>query len=516
MSPALLFSFVIGYFILLLLVAYFTSRNSNNDSFFIGNKNSNWVLVAFGMIGTSLSGVTFVSVPGTVGSAGFQYFQVVIGYFLGYLVVAFVLLPLYYKLNLTSIYHYLEKRFGPVSYKTGAMFFIVSRALGATARTYLVVNILQIFILNKMGIPFWLTALIILLLILLYTFEGGVKTIVYTDTLQTTFMLLGLVVCIVAVMHKLDLNFSTALSSLKKNNLSEIFNTDIKAPGYFLKQILGGAFITIAMTGLDQEMMQKNISVRTLKDSQKNILTLSTILLIVNFLFLLMGGLLYLYAAQTGSVVKGDDLFPSIALGGTLSSVISVIFIIGLISALFPSADGALTALTSSFCIDILGLKKKINLSEKQKKSTRLTVHLTFTVVFFLLVMLFKWVDDKSIIDVILKVAGYTYGPLLGLFAFGILTHRKIKDKYALMVCLLSPVLIFLIDFINNPEWFVNRFGLSVPTAQYLKSLSGSIFGGFRMSIEILIFNGIVTFAGLWIISSKDIKHELVAEKNNL
>jgi Na+/proline symporter len=401
MSPALLFSFVIGYFLLLLVVAYFTSKNSNNDSFFIGNRSSNWVLVAFGMIGTSLSGVTFVSVPGTVGSAGFQYFQVVIGYFLGYLVIAFVLLPLYYRLNLTSIYHYLETRFGPVSYKTGAMFFIVSRALGATARMYLVVNILQIFILNKMGIPFWATALVILVLILLYTFEGGVKTIVYTDTLQTTFMLLGLIVCIITVMNKLDLNLSSALQSLQEKNLSNIFNTDAKSSGFFLKQIIGGAFITIAMTGLDQEMMQKNISVKTLGGSQKNILTLSTVLLLVNFLFLLMGGLLYLYAAQTGSTVKGDDLFPSVALGGTLSGIISVIFIIGLISALFPSADGALTALTSSFCIDILGLKKKENLTEKEKKNTRLTVHLCFAVLFFLLVMLFKWINDKSIIDVI-------------------------------------------------------------------------------------------------------------------
>ena len=244
-------------------------------------------------------------------------------------------------------------------------------------------------------------------------------------------------------MNKLDLSFSSALTSLNDNNLSTLFNTDINAPGFFLKQILGGAFITIAMTGLDQEMMQKNISVRTLRDSQKNIMTLSTILLLVNFLFLFMGGLLYLYAAKTGSVVKGDDLFPSIALGGALSVAISIIFIIGLISALFPSADGALTALTSSFCIDILGLKKRQGLSEKQKKSTRLIVHLTFAVLFFLLVMLFKWINDKSIIDVILKVAGYTYGPLLGLFAFGILTHRSIKDRYALLICLLSPLLIF-------------------------------------------------------------------------
>ena len=503
MSPAFLFSFVIGYFVLLLVVAYFTSKNSNNDSFFIGNRSSNWMLVAFGMIGTSLSGVTFVSVPGTVGSAGFQYFQVVIGYFLGYLVVAFVLLPLYYRLNLTSIYHYLETRFGPVSYKTGALFFIVSRALGATARMYLVVNILQIFILNKMGVPFWATSFIILLLILLYTFEGGVKTIVYTDTLQTTFMLLGLVVCIITIMGKLDLNFSTALRSLEENKLSTIFNTDVKSTGFFLKQILGGAFITIAMTGLDQEMMQKNISVRTLGDSQKNILTLSTVLLFVNFLFLLMGGLLYLYAAQTGNAVKGDDLFPSVALGGTLSTVISVIFIIGLISALFPSADGALTALTSSFCIDILGLKKKDLLSEKQKKSTRLTVHMSFAVLFFLLVMLFKWIDDKSIIDVILKVAGYTYGPLLGLFAFGILTKRKITDRYALFVCLLSPMIIFGIDLLNNPDWYVKHFNLSAETGDSLKRLSAAIFRGFKMGIEILILNGLVTFLGLWVISKK-------------
>ncbi len=503
MSPALLFSFVIGYFLLLLVVAYFTSKNSNNDSFFIGNRNSNWMLVAFGMIGTSLSGVTFVSVPGTVGGSGFQYYQVVLGYFLGYLVIAYILLPLYYRLNLTSIYNYLEQRFGPVSYKTGAMFFIVSRALGATARMYLVVNILQLFILDKMGIPFWATAFVILLLILLYTFEGGVKTIVYTDTLQTTFMLLGLVVCIIAVMSKLDLGLGSALSGLKEKGMTTLFNTDAKASGFFVKQILGGAFITIAMTGLDQEMMQKNISVRTLKDSQKNILTLSTVLLLVNFLFLLMGGLLYLYAGQAQLTVKGDDLFPAIALGNYLSAGISVIFIIGLISALFPSADGALTALTSSFCIDILGLKKRTDLDEKAKRGTRLTVHLIFAAIFFLLVMLFKWIDDKSIIDVILKVAGYTYGPLLGLFAFGILTRRSIKDKWSLIICLISPLLVFGIDFINNPEWFIKRFSLGEAAADSLKTLSNNVFHGFKIGIEILILNGLFTFLGLYLVSRK-------------
>ncbi|MBY0477112.1 MAG: sodium:solute symporter [Chitinophagaceae bacterium] len=504
MSPVLLFSFVFGYFLLLLAVAWYTSKNSNNDSFFIGNRSSNWMLVAFGMIGTSLSGVTFVSVPGTVGAAGFQYFQVVLGYFLGYLVIAYVLLPLYYKMNLTSIYNYLEHRFGTTSYKTGASYFILSRTLGATARMYLVVNILQIFILDSMGVPFWATALVILVLILLYTFEGGVKTIVYTDTLQTSCMLIGLVACIIAIMSKMDFSFSQTIGELSEKGMTKVFNTDVKAPGFFVKQILGGMFITIAMTGLDQEMMQKNISVRTLKDSQKNVMTLSFVLLFVNFLFLLMGGLLYLYAGANNLEVKGDDLFPAIALGNHLSTAIGVIFIIGLISALFPSADGALTALTSSFCIDILGLKRRDDLDEKAKRKTRLSVHLTFSVVFFLCVMLFKWIDDKSIIDVILKVAGYTYGPLLGLFAFGILTKRSINDKMSLLVCIAAPVLVIGIDLINNAEWFVNKLQLTGSGGTALKEFSQSVFGGFKIGIELLIINGLLTFTGLWLISKKD------------
>lgn len=503
MSSGLLFSFVIGYFLLLLSVAWYTSRNATNESFFIGNRSSNWLLVAFGMIGTSLSGVTFVSVPGTVGGIGFQYFQIVIGYFLGYLVIAFVLLPLYYKMNLTSIYYYLEKRFGMVSYKTGATYFILSRTLGATARMYLVVNILQVFILDSMGIPFWLTALVILILILLYTFEGGVKTIVYTDTLQTSFMLLGLVVCIVAAMHELNLDIGTTLSVLKEKGMSRLFNIDYKASGFFLKQILGGAFITIAMTGLDQEMMQKNISVRTLKDSQKNVLTLSTVLLFVNFLFLLMGGLLYLYAESKGLLAKGDDLFPSVALGNYLSPLIGVIFIIGLISALFPSADGALTALTSSFCIDLLGFKRRADLSEAAQKRLRLKVHLSLTILFFICVMIFKWINDKSIIDVILKLAGYTYGPLLGLFAFGILTKRDIDDRKSLWVCILAPLVVLGVDLLNNAEWFSVKLSLSESTAAGLTSLSARIFGGFKIGIELLILNGLLTFLGLMLISGK-------------
>ena len=501
MNSAVLLSFVVAYFVILLVVAYFTSRNSNNESFFIGNKNSNWMLVAFGMIGTSLSGVTFVSVPGTVGSAAFSYGQVVIGYLLGYFVIAFVLLPLYYRLNLTSIYNYLEHRFGITSYKTGALFFIISRTLGATARLYLVINVLQIFILKDLGISFGLTTFIILLMILLYTFEGGVKTIVYTDTLQTTFMLLGLVVCMIYIMSNMNHSVGSTLAELGKADLTKIFNFDTNSSGFFLKSILGGMFITIGMTGLDQEMMQKNISVKTLKDSQKNMITFTVIMVVVNFLFLLLGGVLFLYGKANNVVVPGDDLFPTIALKGYMPAAISIIFIIGLISALFPSADGALTALTSSFCIDILGLKRRDDLSEKQKKRTRLTVHITFAAIFFLIVMGFKLMDSKSIIDIILKVAGFTYGPLLGLFAFGILTNRKVNDRLALYVCLLAPLLILGIDFVNNIGWWQKQVNIEGAWVDGVKSLSQSIFGNFKIGTELLIYNGILTYLGLYLIS---------------
>ena len=496
MSAGLLLSFVIAYFVLLLVVAYFTSRNSNNESFFIGNRNSNWMLVAFGMIGTSLSGVTFVSVPGTVGSSAFAYFQVVIGYFLAYIIIAYVLLPLYYRLNLTSIYNYLDHRFGTISHKTGALFFIISRVLGATARLYLVINVLQIFILKDMNIPFAVSTFVILLMIILYTFEGGVKTIVFTDTLQTTFMLLGLVVCIFYIMNNMGHTVGSTLQ-------------DVNSPGFFLKQIIGGIFITVGMTGLDQEMMQKNISVRNLKDSQKNVMTFSVIMAIVNFLFLLLGGVLYFYAQTNNIAAKGDDLFPTVALYH-MPQAISIIFIIGLISALFPSADGALTALTSSFCIDILGLKKRDDLTEKEKKRKRLAVHFTFAVIFFLMVMGFKWVNNKSIIDIILKVAGFTYGPLLGLFAFGIMTNRKVNDKLVLYVCLAAPLIILGIDFVNNIEWWQMQLKLGA-WSDSIKQTSAALFGSFKIGYELLIYNGILTFLGLFLISkpqpvSKEVK----------
>ncbi len=495
MSPALLFSFVIGYFAILLLVAYFTSRNATNESFFIGNKSSNWMVVAFGMIGTSLSGVTFVSVPGAVGKpfAGggfeaFTYFQVVIGYVIGYFILAYVLLPLYYRLNLTSIYNYLSKRLGFYSYKSGAGFFILSRTLGATARLYLVVAILQDTILSNFGIPFWVTTLVILLMILLYTYEGGVKTIVWTDMLQTTCMLIGLVICVIYILKTLNISFVEGVDQLKAAHFTRMFITDPNSSLFFVKQILAGAFITITMTGMDQEMMQKNISVRTLKDSQKNVLTFGIIQAFVVLLFLFLGGLLYLYATQNGITAKPDRIFPAVALGTAIPGIISIIFIIALISALFPSADGAITALTSSFCIDILGLKRNEEWSDKRKNRIRKTVHLVFAFIFLLFVLLFKWINQPSMISVILKVAAYTYGPLLGLFSFGILTKRKVADKLVPLIAIAAPVICFFLD-------------------KFQKQL----FGKFEIGLELIIINGLLVFAGLLLISKPQDKQWVMA-----
>ncbi len=503
MSPISLFSFVIGYFILLLFVAWYTSKGADNESFFIGNKKSNWMLVAFGMIGTSLSGVTFVSVPGAVGSSNFYYFQIVLGYLLGYLVIAFVLLPLYYKLNLTSIYTYLEQRFGIGAHKIGAAFFILSRVVGATARLYLVINILQIFILDQLGVPFIVTSFIILLMIMLYTFEGGVKTIIYTDTLQTTGMLLGLVVCIAAVINALGTDFSGAFTMLNQKGYTRIFNTDVKAGSFFLKHIVGGMFIAIAMTGLDQEMMQKNISVEKLKDSQKNMLTFSVVLMIVNLMFLFLGGILSIYAAKINLIAAPDDLFPTIVLNGTFSSGISILFIIALVSALFPSVDGAITSLTSCFCIDILSIRKTTQ-TEIQNKKTRLKVHFSFALLFFLMVLLFKAINDKLIIDFILKFAGVTYGPLLGLFSFGILTDRKLNEKLIWLICILSPLLTLALDMLSSPAWYEKKLHLEKLHIELgIAETSKALFDGYVIGNELILINGIFTFIGLLMISKK-------------
>ncbi len=482
MSPVVILLFVLAYFAVLLGIAFYTSRGATDETFYIGQKKSNWLLVAYGMIGTSLSGVTFMSVPGEVNTKGFAYMQVVVGYFLGYLVVAFVLLPLYYKLNLTSIYSYLKSRLGNTSYKTGAAFFLLSRTLGASIRIYLVLIVLQHFLLDGLQIPFAVSVLVILLMILLYTFNGGVKTIVWTDTLQTTGMILALIITIYLISSELNFSFGNLIANINVKSYTKVFQTeDWLAGNFFLKQILGGAFVTITMTGLDQEMMQKNISVKTLGESQKNMLLFSVILVAVNMLFLVLGGALYIFMEAKGISfpAKSDETFAVVALQH-LPPIAGLIFIVGLVSALFPSADGALTALTSSFCIDILGLRERADLNETQKSKTRKTVHISITILFVVLILLYQQVIKASVISTILKVAGYTYGPLLGLFAFGILTKRKTNETLVPVICLLSPALCFLLSE-NSKAWF----------------------GGYSFGFELLMVNGLITFIGLLIFSKQ-------------
>jgi len=480
MSPALLFSIVIGYFSLLLMVAWATSRDATNASFFIGNKNSHWMLVAFGMIGTSLSGVTFISVPGAVGATAFAYFQIVLGQLIGYLVIAFVLLPIFYKLNLTSIYDYLGIRLGPRSRKTGASFFILSRTIGATARLYLVIRILQDAILDGLHVPFWLTAAVIIMMVLLYTYKGGVKTIVWTDTLQTSCMLLGLVISVAYLLAGLNLSVADAWSQIESRGLSKVFVTDRDSKEFWLKQILAGAFIAIAMTGMDQEMMQKNISVKTLSDSQKNMITMAVIMLCVVLLFLFLGGLLYLYAPTVGLSATGDKIFPAVVLG-YLPALLQAIFVIALISALFPSADGAITALTSSFCIDLLSMQQRLDWNEATQTRIRHRVHLCFAAAFLALIMVFKWANSVSMIGIILKLATFTYGPLLGLFAFGILSKRKVADSAVPWIAIAAPIICYLID-----------------------TYQSALFRQYQIGLELLIVNGALTYSGLWLASKPD------------
>jgi Na+/proline symporter len=481
MSAASLFCLVFAYFAVLLIVAWRTSRNANNDSFFIGNKSSNWVLVAFGMVGTTMSGVTFISVPGAVGRDGFGYLQVILGYVLGYIAVTTILLPLYYRLKLTSIYTYLEQRLGPRSCQSGAAFFMISRLLSASARLYLVVNILQLTILDSMGVPFWLTTIVILAMILLYTYEGGVKTIVWTDTLQTSGMVLGLLACAGWLLHAMNLSPLDSIAQMQAHGLTRVVTSAVDSPAYFWKQLLAGFFIVLAMTGMDQETMQKNISVKTLRDSQKNMLLLTVVLTAVLLLFMYLGGLLYLYAPTAGITASGDKLFPAVVMGH-MPAALQLIFFIGLISALFPSADGAMTALTSSFSIDILGVQRRSDLTEAAKIQLRHRVHLVFCAIFLVLVLVFKWVDNASMVGLVLKLTGYTYGPLLGLFAFGILTRRAVRDRWVPLVALAGPLLCYVID--------VNQ---------------QSLFASYRIGLELLILNGLLVFVGLLLISKKQL-----------
>ncbi|MCD8405139.1 sodium:solute symporter [Tenacibaculum dicentrarchi] len=476
MQPLHIVLLILGYFGVLILISFLTGKSANNNTFFKADNSSPWYLVAFGMIGASLSGVTFISVPGWVEGQQMSYMQMVFGYVVGYAVIGLVLLPLYYRLNLTSIYTYLEDRFGSYSYKTGASFFLLSRTIGAAFRLFLVANVLQLILFDAYGIPFWITVTITILLIWLYTFKGGIKTIVWTDTLQTLFMLIAVGVCIIMIKDSLKID-SLFTYIFESKSAKMFFFDDIKAGNYFWNRFLSGAFIAIVMTGLDQDMMQKNLTCRNLKDAQKNMFWFTIVLVIVNFFFLALGVLLTDYATINGLDAHKDQLFPMIAMSGDLGLVTSLFFLLGLIAAAYSSADSALTSLTTSFSIDILEIDKKED--NQQQEKTRKKIHILFSFILIATILIFKYfIADASVIAKIFQFAGYTYGPLLGLYAFGLFTKLNIKDKLVPIICIVSPIFTFLISYFS-------------------KTLFNFDFGFF-----VLVLNGILTFFGLLMIKT--------------
>ena len=486
LQPAFILILILGYFALLVLIAYLTGKQADNQTFFTANRNSPWYLVAFGMVGASLSGVTFISVPGWVGDSGFSYFQVVLGYWAGYFVVAFVLLPIYYHQNLTSIYEYLQDRFGYNSHKVGALSFFVSRVLGASFRLFLVAIVLQQFIFDAWGLPFEITVILSVVLIWVYTHKGGIKTIVWTDTLQTLLMLTAVGLTLYHLGNTLNLNLSEILTENRFQNYTRTWVTgDLMVRNHFLKSFIGGVFITICMTGLDQDMMQKNLTCSSLKAAQINMVVFSLVLIVVTFLFLLLGAMIFLYAEQNQIMIplmegspKTDLLFPEVAINGGLGLGVGIIFILGLIAAAYSSADSALTSLTTSFCIDFLKLDE---FSEDQQKKIRKQTHLGMSLVLVVVVILFKYVLDRNVIDGLLTAASYTYGPLLGLFAFGIFTPFQIQDRRVWIIVILSILLIVLVG-----------------------NLSPESLGGYEIGYELLPLNGLLTFLGLMLIRKKD------------
>lgn len=491
LSPEAILIIIISYFAVLIVIAHLTGKKAKNKDFFLADRKSPWYLVAFGMIGASLSGVTFISVPGWVASSQFSYMQMVYGYFAGYAVIALVLMPIYYRMKLTSIYTYLEDRFGGMSYKTGAGFFLLSRTIGASFRLYLVAIVLQQFVLSSFGIPFWVTVLLTIVLIWIYTFRGGIKTIVWTDALQTLCMLAALIFTVIVIAQSLDLSLSGLIDQVRSSEYSQAIFLE---GGWgdsknFFKQFLAGASICIVMTGLDQDMMQKNLSCRNIGDAQKNMFWFSIILVVANLLFLTLGALLFMYADNfgieiptrivNGEVVEATDLlYPTIALN-YIGGGIGVVFILGLIAAAYSSADSALTALTTSFCVDFLGFEKSAQ-TEKAKVSTRQKVHIGFSVLLFFVILLFWLINDQAVIAALFKVAGYTYGPLLGLYAFGFFRKDKIKDRLTPVVCILAPILTFIIS-----------------------TYSEELLFGYKFGFELLILNGLLTFLGLFIIRKR-------------
>ena len=477
LSPEIILITVLSYFAILTLISYITGREDNNKVFFKANKNSNWLIVAFVMVGASLSGVTFISVPGWVEDSQFTYFQVVLGYLVGYLFVASVLLPIYYRIGLTSIYEYLDQRFGQNSYFVGSVFFLISRVLGASFRLFLVAIVLQEFVFDSMKIPFEITVIFSILLIWLYTKRGGIKTIVWTDTIQTTFMILAVILSIIYINKSLDWSITEFLYSSDLKEYNRIFVMDnFLERNFFWKHFIGGAFITICMTGLDQDMMQKNLTCRNIGEAKKNMVLFSFILTFVTFLFILLGALLYIYAYKNNISIpaNSDLLFPKIALEGSLGQFVGITFILGLIAAAYSSADSALTSLTTSFCIDILKINK---LSPDRQLKIRKQTHIWMSLALIIVVIIYRYVLDRNVIDSLLTVAQYTYGPLLGLFAFGIFTKFKIDDKKVYYVVIINMILIIILGNIDS-----------------------SSIGGYSIGYELLPINGLLNFIGLYLI----------------
>jgi len=488
MSATLILTVILLYFLTLVGISFLTSKGAGNSTFFTGDKNSKWYLVSYGMIGASLSGVTFISVPGWVEGEGFSYMQMIIGYMIGYAIIAFMLMPLYYRLNLTSIYAYLGERYGPIAHKTGASFFLLSRILGAAVRLFLVADILDYFLFDALGISFELTVLITLLLIYVYTYRGGIKTIVWTDTLQTTFMLTALIIAIYLIYNELGGSISN--SGLSSMGITDWFVTDsINSKNHWIKYILSGVFVSVAMTGLDQDMMQKNLTCKNTKEAQKNMLSFSIVLFAVNFVFLVLGALLFnylhenialqeMYSAMEESK-RNDRLFPLIALKGELGTGLGITFLLGLIAAAYSSADSALTSLTTSASVDLFGLDKKED--QLKAKKTRQLIHIGMTAILFITILLANAFKEENVIGTLFKIAGYTYGPLLGLFFFGILSKRKVKDSYTLVISLLVPsALIIIMNYETH------------------------IFGEYKVGYELLGINGLFCYLFLFITSKSN------------
>jgi Na+/proline symporter len=461
------------YFAALMTVSWFTGRNSNNESFFLANRKSPWYLIAFGMIGSSISGVTFISVPGWVQSTGFTYFEVVLGYILGYWIIAWVLMPVFYRMQLTSIYTYLKERFGVMGYKTGAVFFLISRIIGASFRLYVAVEVLQISIFDKWHVPFILNAIVLVALIWLYTRKGGMKTIIWTDALQTFFLLAALVGSIYLISQSLHLSIGGLAQSIADSPYSKIFNWDVNSKQYFFKQFLSGVFIAIAMTGLDQDMMQKNLTCKTIGESQKNIISFSIVQAVVVFMFLVLGVLLYSYAdfIHLPLPKKSDDLYPILATGGYLGTAVAFLFVMGLTAASFASADSALTALTTSFCVDILDIREK---KQEEQLGIRKWVHVGMAIALIVVIIIYQVINNPTIVSAVFTVAGYTYGPLLGLYAFGLLTKTKANDSWIPYICVMAPAMCFVLD-----------------------KFSVELLNGYHFGFELLILNALLTFTGL-------------------